>query len=173
MKKKSTLFLTQAAVIAALYVALTYVSSALGLAYNAVQFRLSEILTVLPVFTPAAIPGLTIGCLIANIQSPFGIIDILCGTLATLLASVTTYALRKITFKGIPVLSTIPPVLFNAVIIGLEIWYLEGRTAEIFVISALEIAAGQSVMCIVAGILFIRAIRKTRVFSRLNNFGNQ
>ena len=59
------------------------------------------------------------------------------------------------------------------IIIGLEIWYLEGRVAEIFVISALEIAAGQSVMCIVAGILFIRAIRKTGVFSRLGSFGNQ
>ena len=172
MKKKSTLFLTQAAVIAALYVALTYISSALGLAYNAVQFRLSEILTVLPVFTPAAIPGLTIGCLIANISSPFGFIDIICGALATFLAAVTTYALRKITFRDIPVLSTSPPVLFNAVIIGLEIWYLEGRVTEIFVISALEIAAGQSVMCILAGIIFIRAVRKTKVFTRLNSFSN-
>ena len=172
MKKKSTLFLTQAAVIAALYVALTYISNALGLAYNAVQFRLSEILTVLPVFTPAAIPGLTIGCLIANISSPFGIIDILCGALATFLASVTTYALRNVTFKGIPVLSTLPPVLFNALIIGAEIWYLEGRTAEIFIISALQVAAGQIVMCILAGILFIRAVRKTKIFEKTGIFIN-
>ncbi len=170
MKKKSTLFLTQAAVIAALYVALTYVSNALGLAYNAVQFRLSEILTVLPVFTPAAIPGLTIGCLIANISSPFGIIDILCGALATLLASVTTYALRNVRFREIPLLSTLPPVLFNALIIGAEIWYLEGRTAEIFIISALQVAAGQCVMCILAGIIFIRAIRKTRIFEITGRF---
>lgn len=164
-----TLFITQAAVIAALYVALTYISSAMGLAYNSVQFRLSEILTVLPIFTPAAIPGLTLGCFIANISSPFGIIDILCGTLATFLASVVTYAVRNITFKGVPVLATIPPVLFNALIIGLEIWYLEGKTAEIFFISALQVGAGQAVMCIVAGLAFVRAVKKTKIFERMQN----
>lgn len=164
-----TLFVTQAAVIAALYVALTYISSAMGLAYNSVQFRLSEILTVLPVFTPAAIPGLTLGCFLANISSPFGIIDILCGTLATFLASVVTYAVRNVTLKGMPVLATIPPVLFNAVIIGLEIWYLEGKTAEIFFISALQVGAGQAVMCIVAGLAFIRAVKKTNIFERITN----
>lgn len=168
MNKKSTLFLTQAAVIAALYVALTYVSNAMGLAYNSVQFRLSEILTVLPVFTPAAIPGLTLGCLIANISSPFGIVDMVCGTLASFLAAMSSYALRKVTFKGVPMLSTLPPVLFNALIIGLEIWYLEGKSTQIFFISALQVAAGQAVMCIIAGILFIRAVDKTRVFERLN-----
>lgn len=164
-----TLFITQAAVIAALYVALTYISSAMGLAYNSVQFRLSEILTVLPVFTPAAIPGLTLGCFLANISSPFGIIDILCGTLATFLASVVTYAVRNITLKGLPVLATIPPVLFNAVIIGLEIWYLDGKTPEIFFISALQVAAGQAVMCIIAGLVFVRAVKNTRLFERINN----
>jgi len=164
-----TLFITQAAVIAALYVALTYISSAMGLAYNSVQFRLSEILTVLPVFTPAAIPGLTLGCFLANISSPFGIIDILCGTLATFLASIVTYAVRNITLKGLPVLATIPPVLFNAVIIGLEIWYLDGKTPEIFFISALQVAAGQAVMCIIAGLVFVRAVKNTRLFERINN----
>ncbi len=163
------MFVTQAAVIAALYVALTYISSALGLAYNSVQFRLSEILTVLPVFTPAAIPGLTLGCFLANISSPFGIIDILCGTIATFLASIVTYAVRNITLKDMPVLATIPPVLFNAVIIGLELWYLEGKISEIFFISALQIAAGQSVMCIIAGLAFVRAVKKTRIFERINN----
>lgn len=164
-----TLFITQAAVIAALYVALTYISSAMGLAYNSVQFRLSEILTVLPVFTPAAIPGLTLGCFLANISSPFGIIDILCGTLATFLASVVTYTVRNITLKGMPVLATIPPVLFNALIIGLEIWYLEGKLPEIFFISALQVGAGQAVMCIVAGLAFIRAVKKTKIFERMKN----
>lgn len=165
MKKKSTLFITQAAVIAALYVALTYVSNALGLAYNAIQFRLSEVLTVLPVFTPAAIPGLLIGCIIANIQSPFGIVDIICGSFATLSAAVVSYLLRKVCFKGIPVLSTIPPVLFNAVIIGLEIMLLENGDPTVFFVYAAEIAAGQTVMCIVAGIPFIQAIKRTRIFT--------
>lgn len=170
MKKKSALYITQAAVIAALYVALTYVSNSLGLAFNAVQFRLSEILTVLPVFTPAAIPGLVIGCLIANISSPFGLFDIICGTLASLLAAVCSYALRNVKFKGIPILSTLPPVLFNGLIIGLEIWYLGEQTAELFFISALEVMAGQIVMCVLIGIPFITAIKKTRIFENMSKF---
>ena len=85
MKKNTTRYLTQAAVIAALYVVLTYVSSAVGLAYGGVQFRLSEALTILPAFTPAAIPGLTIGCVLGNLGSPMGIVDIVCGAGATLL----------------------------------------------------------------------------------------
>ncbi len=165
MKNKTTLFITQAAVIAALYVALTYVSNILGLAYNAVQFRLSEVLTVLPVFTPAAIPGLLIGCIIANIQSPFGIVDIICGSFATLSAAVVSYMLRKVSFRGIPVLSTVPPVLFNAVIIGLEIMFLENGEPTLFFVSAAQITAGQTVMCIVAGIPFIQAIKRTRIFT--------
>lgn len=169
MKKKTTLYITQAAVIAALYVALTYVSNALGLAYNAVQFRLSEVLTVLPVFTPAAIPGLAIGCVIANVSSPFGIADIICGSIATLSAAVMTRMFRNITVKGIPLLSLLPPVIFNALIIGLEIWYFSGRTAEIFFVSAFKIAVGQAVMCIAAGIPFIHAVKKTRVFNSINS----
>lgn len=168
MKKKSTLFLTQAAVIAALYVALTYVSNALGLAYGAVQFRLSEILTLLPVFTPAAIPGLTIGCIIANITSPFGVVDVICGSIATLLAALCTRAMRNIRIKDMPVLSSLPPVLFNAVIIGLEIWALNGRAAELFFISALEIGAGQLVMCVIIGLPFIRVIKKSGIFEKIH-----
>lgn len=170
MKKKTTLYITQAAVIAALYVALTYVSNTLGLAYNAIQFRLSEVLTVLPVFTPAAIPGLAIGCIIANISSPFGVVDIICGSVATLSAAVVTRMCRNITFKGMPLLSLIPPVIFNAVIIGLEIWYFSERTPEIFFISASEIAVGQIVMCIGAGIPFLQAVKKTKVFDRINSY---
>ncbi len=170
MNKKSTLYITQAAVIAALYVALTYVSNSLGLAYNAIQFRLSEILTVLPVFTPAAIPGLVIGCIIANLSSPFGVIDIICGSVATLLAAVCTYKLRNVTVKGIPVPATLPPVLFNGLIIGLEIWYLGDRTPALFFISALEVSAGQLVMCVLIGTVFIKALQRTQLFNRINKF---
>lgn len=169
MKNKSTLFITQAAVIAALYVALTYVSRVLGLADNPVQFRLSEILTILPVFTPAAIPGLTIGCIIANLSSPFGIIDIVCGSLASLLAAFTSYAMRNITVKGLPVFSSLPPVFFNGLIVGLVIWYLGDKTLSLFVISALEVMAGEAVMCILIGIPFMAAVKKTKVFSKLSS----
>ncbi len=173
MKKKTTLYVTEAAVIAALYVALTYVSNALGIAYNSVQFRLSEILTILPIFTPAAIPGLTIGCIIANITSPFGVIDIVCGSLATLCAASITRLLRNIRIRGIPVLSTLPPVLFNGLIVGLEIWYLGDQTAALFVVSALEVMAGEAVMCIAIGIPFFAAIERTKVFSRIDSFGSR
>lgn len=170
MNKKSTLYITQAAVIAALYVALTYTSNALGLAYNAIQFRLSEILTVLPVFTPAAIPGLVIGCIIANLSSPFGIVDIICGSLATLFAAVSTYWLRNFRFKGTPLLSALCPVFFNGLIIGLEIWYLGHKTAGLFFISAAEVAAGEVVMCVIAGTIFAKAVERTRIFERINKF---
>ena len=85
----------EAGLIGALYAVLTYVSSMMGLAYGEVQFRISEALTILPVFTPAAIPGLVIGCIIANIGSPFGMVDIVCGTLATFAAAGFSYAVRK------------------------------------------------------------------------------
>lgn len=167
MKKKTTLFITQAAVIAALYVALTYVSNMMGLAYNSVQFRISEILTLLPIFTPAAIPGLTLGCVIANLSSPFGLIDIVCGSAATLFAALSTRALRNVQIKNTPFLATIPPVFFNGLIVGLELWYLGDKTPSLFFISALQVMAGEAVICIIAGIPFIHAVRKTKIFSKL------
>ena len=97
MQNKNVKFLVQGAVIAAMYAALTYLASAVNLAYGGVQFRFSEALTVLAAFTPAAIPGLTIGCFLGNLGSPYGMLDILCGTLATLLAALCAYAARKIT----------------------------------------------------------------------------
>ena len=81
---KSIRWLTQCAVIAALYAAMTFAAGALNLAYGPVQFRFSEALTILPVFTPAAVPGLLVGCLIGNITSPLGWLDIVCGASASL-----------------------------------------------------------------------------------------
>ena len=88
MNNKKIMNLVFGAMIAAIYAAATYLSSVFGIAYGPIQFRLSEALTVLSVFTPAAIPGLTIGCIIGNLASPFGIWDIVFGSLATLLAAV-------------------------------------------------------------------------------------
>lgn len=96
---KKVRFLALSAVIAALYAVLTYVAAALNLAYGAVQFRFSEALTVLPVFTPAAIPGLALGCLIANLGSPLGIVDWVFGTGATLIAAVGTWIVGKVRVK--------------------------------------------------------------------------
>ena len=89
------LFMAQAAMIAALYIVLTFIANAFGLANYAVQVRFSEALTVLPYFTPAAIPGLFIGCLLSNILTGCALPDIIFGSLATLLGALGTYALRR------------------------------------------------------------------------------
>ena len=145
-KKKDVNFLVCGAVIAALYAALTYAASAVNLAYGAVQFRFSEALTVLAAYTPAAIPGLTIGCILANLGSPYGITDIICGSAATLLAAVFTYLTRKVKVKGLPLLAPVFSVVFNAVIVGAEIavFLPEGFTFKGFLIQAAFVEIGRA-----------------------------
>ena len=118
MRNKKVLFLTQAAVIAAIYVVLTIFISAFNLASGAIQVRISEALTILPFFTPAAIPGLAIGCLLSNLLTGAAVYDVVFGSLATLLGAVGTYLLRKHKF-----LCTLPPVIANMVIIPFVLRY--------------------------------------------------
>ncbi|MGN0171950.1 MAG: QueT transporter family protein [Acutalibacteraceae bacterium] len=165
--------LTQAGLIAALYAVLTLIISPIG--FGPVQLRLSEALTVLPVFTPAAIPGLTVGCILANAvgiaigANTAGVLDILFGSAATLLAALCSYALRNIRLFGFPVLSTIPPVLFNAVIIGMElsITVLGGLTWDGFALMALDVGLGQLAACIVGGLILFAALDKTGAAKKL------
>lgn len=167
MKKTQITALVSGAMIAALYAAATYASAVLGIAYGQIQFRFSEALTVLSVFTPAAIPGLTVGCILGNLSSPYGIWDIAFGSLATLLAAVTARKLRKVTFRGLPLLSIIMPVIFNALIVGAEITLLmpAGEASlSVFLIAALEVGAGELVVCLLGGIPLYYAFRKTRLF---------
>ena len=110
------------AVIAAVYAALTLALSAIS--YGQVQFRVSEALNVLAVFCPEAVVGLSLGCFIANIFSPYGIVDVIFGTLATALAGVFGYLLRNVRVKGIPLPSFIMPAVVNGIIIGGEITFL-------------------------------------------------
>ena len=132
MKTKSTVYIVQAAVIAALYAALTILQNTLlpGTASMAVQFRVAEVLTILAVFTPAAIPGLTIGCVIANISSlsVLGPYDMIFGSLASLLAAVLMYLLRNKRLFKLPVASALMPALANGIIVGFEIefFFVEG-----------------------------------------------
>lgn len=168
MKDKRILYLVQGAMIAAIYAAATYLSSIFGLAYGPVQFRISEALTVLPVLTPAAIPGLTIGCIIANIGSPMGVVDIIFGSIATLLAAVTARMLRKVTVRGIPILSILMPVVFNGIIIGIEIVYLMPSVQAsftAFLINACQVALGELAVCLIGGIPLFLAFRKSRIFA--------
>lgn len=142
-------FLVQAGLIAALYALTTYLCALWGLAYSEVQLRFSEALTILPLFTPAAIPGLAIGCLIANLGSPMGLVDIICGTAATLMAAIAVRAVRHIRIKNICVLAPIFPVLANALVIGLEISFFmaEGLSWAGFVAAALSVGLGELIVC--------------------------
>ena len=123
MRNKKVTMITQGAIIAALYVVLTMIANAMGLANYAIQVRFSEALCVLPFFTVAAIPGLAIGCLISNLLTGAMIWDVLFGTLATLIGAVGTYLLRK--YK---VLMLFPPVIANAVIVPFVLRYGYGIT---------------------------------------------
>lgn len=167
MNKRTSLsrFIVTAALISAAYVVLTYVSAGLGLAYGNIQFRLSEALNVLAVFTPAAVPGLTLGCLLGNITSPFGIVDIIIGTLATLLSALSIRFLSRAAKGATPYLSILPPTLFNAVLVGLEItWFLpEGITWVGFALAASEVALGELVVCAVLGLPVYFGIKRFSV----------
>lgn len=161
--KKQTMFVVKAAVIAALYAGLTYALAPIS--YGPIQFRVSEALSVLCVFTPAAIPGLTIGCLISNLGSPYGVIDIVVGTLATLFSVICGYYARKVTLKSLPLLSLLFPCIFNGIMVGAEIAYTmpEGFKWGGFLIAGLEVAAGELVVCYGLGIPFFKAIDKTKL----------
>ena len=168
MNKKKVNFVVLAGIIAATYVVLTFVANALNVAYGPIQFRISEVMTILPILTPAAIPGLTIGCFISNLGSPYAI-DIICGTFATFLASILTYYTRNLMIKKLPLFSMFFPVIVNAVIIGLEITLVmpEGFAFKAFLITALQIGFGQLVVCYGLGIPLYKVIKRTRVDKRL------
>lgn len=169
MQKKNTHYLVQAAMIAALYTALTYAAAGLGLAYGNIQFRFSEAMTILSVFTPAAIPGLTIGCFLANLGSPMGLIDVLCGTSSTFIAAVLTRWVRNVRLKNIPWLAPMPPVLSNAVIVGLEIAFFlpEGFSWVGFASAAFSVGVGELVVCYVLGLPLAVTLEKTGTARRI------
>ena len=123
MRNRKVTMITQGAIIAALYVVLTMLANSMGLANHAIQVRFSEALCVLPFFTMAAIPGLTIGCLISNLLTGAMVWDVLFGSLATLLGAIGTYVLRKN-----KVLMMFPPVIANALIVPFVLRYGYGFT---------------------------------------------
>lgn len=155
MKNKNVVFLTQAAMIAALYVVLTFVANAFGLANYAVQVRFSEALTILPYFTPAAIPGLFIGCLISNILTGCALLDIIFGSIATLIGALVTYRLRK--FKW---LAPIPPMAANALIVPFVLKFAYGIEPIWF--SFLTVTAGEIISCGILGMILLLTLEKYR-----------
>lgn len=156
MRNKKVLFIVQAAMIAAIYVVLTYFISAFNLASGAIQVRISEALTILPFFTPAAIPGLWIGCLLSNLLTGCLPMDIVFGSLATLLGAVGTYCLRK--YKW---LAPIPPIVANTLIVPFVLAYVYGAEGSIPYFM-LTVGIGEVISCYVLGMILLNALNKYR-----------
>ncbi|MBD5481375.1 MAG: QueT transporter family protein [Lachnospiraceae bacterium] len=155
MKNKRILFLTQAAMIAALYVVFTLIAAALGLSSMQVQIRFSEALTILPYFTIAAIPGVFIGCLLSNILAGGALLDILFGSLATLIAAVGTYLLRRQKW-----LAPIPPIAANTLIVPFVLKAAYG-IGPVW-LSFITVGAGELLSAGVLGMLLLLTLEKYR-----------
>lgn len=173
-------FVTVTGVIAGLYTALTLVLAPFS--FGIVQCRVSEALTILAAYHPAAVAGLTVGCALSNFvglamgANTAGALDILLGTLATGLAAWLSYRLRHIRWGGLPVLSAIPPVLFNALIIGAELTVVLGpRNLPTLLMWMGSVGLGQLIACVGGGLLLAAAFRKSGLDSRLeqNSFTNR
>lgn len=172
--KKNVLFITQGAIIAALYTVLTVLAGSLNLASGVIQVRFSEALTILPAFTPAAIPGLFIGCIISNILTGCMPLDVIFGSLATLIGGIGTYLLThkkkdgEWTFKpgkASTILTPIPPILANTLIVPFVLAYVymfEG-TIPFFM---LTVGIGEILSCGVLGLILYAALypRRNQIF---------
>ena len=162
MKNKNVAFMTQAAMIAAIYVVLTYVFAPFS--FGEVQIRIAEALTILPVFTPAAIPGLFVGCIVGNILGGAILPDIIFGSIATLLAAVCTYLLRNH-----KIACTFPPVIFNMIIVPFVLVYAYGIPAVYFhgvnvtiPFNAMTVGIGEVISVCVLGSILMRVLAKYR-----------
>ncbi len=169
--------LVSCALIAALYAALTLCLAPLS--FGIVQIRFAEALSILAVFTPNAIWGLTVGCMLSNAigfatgLNPAGFVDIFFGTTATLIAGLLAYTLRNVKIKGFPVLSTIPPVLVNGIIVGAELTFFEFNPFNftLYDINFLSVSAGQVLPCMGAGLFLYFILRQFKLDTRL--FGSR
>ena len=153
MKNKNVTFMTQAAMIAAIYVVLTFVFEPIS--FGSLQIRIAEALTILPVFTPAAVPGLFIGCMIGNIFGGLILPDIIFGSLATLIGAFFTYKLRKQN----RFLAPLPPILANTIIVPFIIHYGYGDPLPIPVIM-LTVGIGEVIGCGVLGLILYTALAR-------------
>ena len=164
---KTTKYLTQAAIIAALYVCLSLLQNLLvpGSASMAVQFRVAEVLCVLALFTPAAIPGLALGCLLFNLTQAGTLpLDFFVGTAASFLAAGAMYLLRKVQFRKLPIPALCMPALINGLLVGAELTiYMEGSS---FWFNAGCVAAGELAVLFTLGMLLYGALSHSRLKNR-------
>ena len=162
--RKRVRYLTHSAVLAALYVTLTHLQNFLfpNSTTMAVQFRLSEALCVLAFFTPAAIPGLSLGCLLFNLTSGAALpLDFLVGTAATTLATGSMWLTRKVTIKSYPLPGLLMPALFNAILVG---WELSVYIGGGFTINAILVAVGELAVLLLPGAALYYLIKKRNLF---------
>ncbi len=169
MKKLNTKQIVYGGLIAALYVVLTFVASAMGLASGAIQVRLSECLTILPVLMISAVPGLTVGCVLANLLTGCAAWDVVFGSLATLLGAIGTRLLRKK-----PALAWIPPVISNMIIVPLVLIHVYGvpdvsvtvpftritLSGSGFLPLMITVGIGEIISCGILGMLVYQAAKK-------------
>lgn len=155
MKNSKLLFLTQAALIAAAYVVLTVVFAPLG--FGNVQVRFAEAMTILPYFTPAAIPGLFVGCLVGNVLGGAVVPDVIFGSLATLAGAGGTYLLRK---KSI-YLAPIPPIAANTIVVPFVLKYAYGMELPI-PLMMLTVGAGELLSAGVMGVILGKILERNR-----------
>lgn len=157
-KRSKTSFITKAAVIAALYVVLTEISAIFGISSGVIQFRLSEMFAVLPIFTPAAIPGLFIGCFISNIMAGGVIWDVIFGSIATFLGAIGAWCLRK---KSV-YLAPVPTIVANMLIVPFVLRYAYGAEGSLlfFVVT---VGIGEFVTAGVLGVFLAKALKKHKI----------
>ena len=159
--------MVRCAMIAAVYVVLCLALQPFS--YGAVQVRLAEALCLLPVFGPEYIVGVTLGCLLANALGST-VIDVVFGTLATLLACLVTYVLRNVRIKGLALPASLPPVLFNALIVGWEISVFFSdtpATLPVTLFNMLTVGIGEVISCCILGVLLVRLIETNRQLKKL------
>ncbi len=162
---KKTIYICQAAMIAAIYVVLTVFINAFGLANGAIQVRISEALCILPIFTPAAIPGLFVGCLLANTITGAVIFDIIFGSIATLIGAIGTYYLRNTRF-----VFTLPPVIANTIVVPLVLKYAYGL-GDAYLYLVVTILIGEVLSICILGMVLKAALWKERgyIFRQADN----
>ena len=162
MKSANVRNMAFAGIIACLYVILTLVPGLSALSFGPVQFRVAEALAVLPVFSPWAIAGLTVGCAISNLASPMLALDLPLGTLATFLAALCTYLLRNKPKRALAM-----PAVFNGLIIGSVITFFYSdvaASAYILIGNMFTVAAGEIIVCYVLGLPLMKYLKKNNIF---------
>ena len=151
---KNAGYIAKASIVAALYAILTLFTSAFGFSSGVIQFRLSEALCVLPAYMPAAVPGLFLGCLLANIVSGLSLWDIVIGSLATLIGALGTYLLRKNKF-----LSIFPPILSNSILVPLTLMFVYGIEKS-YLVLFISVFISEVISCGLLGQLVSKAYKK-------------